>query len=131
MVIFIKKEKMKKISLTLLIVLTLAAILIFGCSKSTLNGTYEGTLPCADCPGLQTLITFNSDGSFYMKETYLESDVEPIITEGKWVLSGDIIHFTAGDYKFEYKLISEKEIRWAPGGQEITGTNLNWSLFKK
>ena len=66
-----------------------------------------------------------------MEETYLESDVEPRITNGTWVLNGDIITFTAGDYRFEYKLISEKEIRWAPGGEEITGTDLNWSLLKK
>ena len=123
---------MKKLLLILLIVvISLAVVTSFGCSKSKLSGTYEGTLPCADCPGLQTLITFNSDGTFYMEETFLERDDKPTITNGKWVLNGDIITFTAGDYKFEYKLISEKEIRWAPGGEEITGTDLNWSLLKK
>ena len=123
---------MKKLLLILLIVvISLVAVISFGCSKSKLSGTYEGTLPCADCPGLQTLITFNSDGTFYMEETFLERDDKPTITNGKWVLNGDIITFTASDYKFEYKLISEKEIRWAPGGEEITGTDLNWSLLKK
>jgi hypothetical protein len=123
---------MKKLLLILLIVvISLVAVISFGCSKSKLSGTYEGTLPAADCPGLQTLITFNSDGTFYMEETFLERDDKPTITNGKWVLNGDIITFTAGDYKFEYKLISEKEIRWAPGGEEITGTDLNWSLLKK
>jgi hypothetical protein len=123
---------MKKLLLILfIIILSFTTIISFGCSKSKLNGTYEGTLPAADGPGLQTLITFNSDGTFYMKETFLESDVEPRISNGKWVLNKDIITFTVGDYQFEYKLISEKEIRWAPGGKEITGTNLNWSLFKK
>jgi hypothetical protein len=123
---------MKKLLLILfIIILSFTTIISFGCSKSKLNGTYEGTLPAADGPGLQTLITFNSNGTFYMKETFLESDVEPRISNGKWVLNKDIITFTVGDYQFEYKLISEKEIRWAPGGKEITGTNLNWSLFKK
>ena len=123
---------MKKLLLILLIVvISLATVTNFSCSKSKLRGTYEGTLPCADCPGLQTLITFNSDGTFYMEETYLESDVETRITNGKWVLNVDIITFTAGDYRFEYKVITEKEIKWAPGGEEITGTNLNWSLLKK
>ena len=123
---------MKKLLLILLIVvISLAAVLSFGCGKSKLSGTYEGTLPCADCPGLQTLITFNSDGTFYMEETFLERDDKPTITNGKWTLDVDIITLTAGDYKFEYKLISEKEIRWAPGGEEITGTDLNWSLLKK
>jgi hypothetical protein len=123
---------LKKLLLILLIVvISLTAVISFGCSKSKLSGTYEGTLPAADAPGLQTLITFNSDGTFYMEEIFLERDDKPTITNGKWVLNGDIITFTASDYKFEYKLISEKEIRWAPGGEEITGTDLNWSLLKK
>lgn len=66
-----------------------------------------------------------------MEETFLERDNKPGITNGKQFLDKDIITFTASDYKFEYKLISEKEIRWAPGGEEITGTDLNWSLLKK
>ena len=122
---------MKRLLLILsVIIISLAAVLSFGCDESILSGTYEGTLPCADCPGLQTLITFNPDGTFYMEETYLERSDKPIVTNGKWVLSGDIITFTAGDYEFKYKLISEKEIRWAPGGEEITGTALNWSLYQ-
>ena len=126
---------MKKLLLILLIVMiSIASVISFGCSKSKLSGVYEGTLPAADGPGLQTLITFNSDGAFHMEETFLEKDVAPRITDGKWVLTGDIITFTVeegivGD--FEYKVISEKEIRWAPDGKEITGTNLNWSLLKK
>ncbi|MDD3628365.1 MAG: copper resistance protein NlpE [Candidatus Humimicrobiaceae bacterium] len=123
---------MKKLLLVIFIVIiSTTAVLSFSCSRPGLSGTFEGTLPCADCPGIQTLITFNSDGTFYMEETYLERSVEPVITEGKWVLNGDIITCTAGDYRFEYKLISEDEIKWAPDGEEITGTDLNWSLFKK
>ncbi|MBC7334390.1 MAG: copper resistance protein NlpE N-terminal domain-containing protein [Actinobacteria bacterium] len=124
---------MKKLLVVLLILVTLILISVigFGCGRSKLSGTYEGTLPAADCPGLQTVITLNDDGTFHMEEVYLEENVEPIITDGKWVLDGDIITFTSGDYQFEYKIISDKEIRWAPGGEEITGTDLNWSLFKK
>jgi hypothetical protein len=127
-----EREIMKKILLIILIAfISITAVISFGCIKAKIGGTYEGTLPAADGPGLQTLITFNSDGTFYMKETFLESGVEPRITNGKWILDGDIITFTDGDYKFVYKVISEKEIRWAPDGKEITGTNLNWSLLKK
>lgn len=35
-------------------------------------GTYTGTLPCADCPGIKTEITLNADGTFTKKMTYLE-----------------------------------------------------------
>jgi len=123
---------MKKVLMTLLVAaIIIVAVLSLGCSKSKLSGTYEGTLPAADGPGLQTLITFNSDGTFHMEETFIESDVEMRITDGTWILDKDIITFTVGDYNFEYKVISDKEIRWAPDGEEITGTDLNWSIFKK
>jgi len=124
---------MRKILLILVVISVLVAtILSFGCGSSKkISGTFEGILPAADCPGLQTVITINSNGTFHMEETFLERDTSPRVTEGNWVLKGDVITFTAGDYKFEYKVISDKEIRWAPGGKEITGTNLNWSLLKK
>jgi hypothetical protein len=123
---------MKKISMVLLLsAVILAALIGTGCGQTKLSGTYEGKLPCADCPGLQTLITINSDGTFHMKETYLERRESPTVTDGTWALDKDIITFTSGDYKFDYKVISEKEIRWAPNGMEITGTDLNWSLVKK
>lgn len=121
----------KLLSVLLIVMITITAAMSFGCSQSKLAGTYEGTLPCADCPGLQTLITINSDGTFHMEETYLERSQSPTVTDGTWTLDKDIITFSSGDYKFEYKVISEKEIRWAPGGEEITGTDLNWSLLKK
>lgn len=123
---------MKKSLIVLFVVaVSIAALISSGCSGPKVRGTYEGTLPCADCPGIQTSITINADGRFHMEETYLESDVATIVTEGQWALDKDIITFTAQDYKFEYKVISEKEIRWAPDGHEITDTDLNWSLFKK
>jgi uncharacterized lipoprotein NlpE involved in copper resistance len=29
-------------------------------------GTYEGVLPCADCPGTKTRLTLNQDGSYLL-----------------------------------------------------------------
>lgn len=36
------------------------------------EGTYEGVLPAADCPGIETTITLNKDKSFAMRSSYLE-----------------------------------------------------------
>lgn len=123
---------MKKVlAVSFIALVSFLLVLSFGCGKTKLSGTFEGTLPAADCPGLHTVITLNPDGTFHMEETYLERDNEPRVTEGKWILEGDVITFSADDYSFEYKLISENEIKWAPDGQEITGTDLNWSLLRK
>lgn len=40
------------------------------------NGTYTGTLPCADCQGIETSLTLNKDLSYVLKTKYLgKSDV--------------------------------------------------------
>ena len=31
-------------------------------------GTYEGTLPAADCPGIKTVLTINADSTYQLKQ---------------------------------------------------------------
>lgn len=35
-------------------------------------GTYEGTLPAADCPGIKTVLTINADSTYQLSQNYLE-----------------------------------------------------------
>ncbi|MFD0700017.1 copper resistance protein NlpE [Myroides pelagicus] len=35
-------------------------------------GTYQGVLPCADCPGIETTIVLNQDGTFSKVTVYQE-----------------------------------------------------------
>ena len=35
------------------------------------NGTYTGTIPCADCAGIETWLTLNKDKSYLLKTKYL------------------------------------------------------------
>lgn len=54
-------------------------------------GTYRGTLPCADCAGLETELTLNSpaedspEGDYVLVETYLGKG-NPIVTTGMWTV---------------------------------------------
>lgn len=34
-------------------------------------GTYQGTLPCASCPGIETKLTINQDYTYSLEENYL------------------------------------------------------------
>ncbi|PID90489.1 MAG: hypothetical protein CSA97_02515 [Bacteroidetes bacterium] len=40
------------------------------------HGTYKGTLPCADCPGLETTLTIEPDGAYTLTQEY-EKKGEP------------------------------------------------------
>ena len=47
-------------------------------------GNFSGTLPCADCPGIDTTLELHTDGTFMLMETYQERKVEPGMLEGTW-----------------------------------------------
>lgn len=52
-------------------------------------GTYSGTLPCASCPGINTHITLNADGTFEKSEEYLEEKDGVFDTKGTFEWSAD------------------------------------------
>jgi len=63
-------------------------------------GTYEGTLPCADCPGIQTRLTLMPHGAYELQTRYLERQAQPAIARGifEWQSDGATIRLDqAGD----------------------------------
>ncbi len=47
-------------------------------------GYYTDTLPCTDCPGIETSLWVRSDSSFVMHQRYLDRDSIPTGTMGQW-----------------------------------------------
>ena len=39
---------------------------------ASVAGTYEGTLPAADCPGIKTVLTINADSTYELKQDYID-----------------------------------------------------------
>lgn len=108
---------------------------------------YKGTLPCADCPGLDTELIFKKinldslDGTYVMKETYLERNVDPIITEGTWksIFTSSkgkpIIVFEINSGSLDslryFQQVSETELKMLDKNKnEIVGPDLNLTLKK-
>jgi len=64
-------------------------------SRNSLDwaGTYEGVLPCADCPGIQTRLTLNRDESYELRTLYLDRDSAARVVRGRfsWQPSGNAI----------------------------------------
>ena len=64
-------------------------------SRNSLDwpGVYEGVLPCADCPGIQTRLTLQQDGRFALSMRYLERQVAPFESSGSfsWKADGNTI----------------------------------------
>lgn len=47
-------------------------------------GSFSGTLPCADCPGIDNKLTLNADGTFVLEETYQDSRSATNKLDGTW-----------------------------------------------
>lgn len=47
-------------------------------------GNFSGTLPCADCPGIDTMLELRPDGGFMLMEAYQARKAAPGMLEGTW-----------------------------------------------
>jgi copper homeostasis protein (lipoprotein) len=111
---------------------------------SLLLGTFQGTLPCADCPGIQTELSlyhpnlYTDEGTYVLKLTYLDRAVEPIVTQGEWtILRGDAADENASVYQLEpdhpekssyYLRVNAREIRMLDKDEKEMKTKLNFTL---
>ena len=47
-------------------------------------GTFTGTLPCADCPGIDTQLVLSADGTYTITESYQERPAPALKGDGTW-----------------------------------------------
>ena len=85
-------------------------------------GTYSGTLPGADCPGIETTLTLTSDGKYTLHMKYLERNVE-FDEAGTYAVQGNLLTLTpAGSGQPGYYKVEENRLRHLDADrQPITG----------
>lgn len=89
------------------------------------NGTYRGIIPCADCDGIETVLTLNPDHTFELFSTYLGKGRDAVGTKGtfNWNADGNTITLsgiTAGPS--QYFVGENKLLQLDMSGQRITGS---------
>jgi len=72
-------------------------------SRNSLDwqGTYQGVLPCADCPGIRTVLTLRADNTYQLQTQYLERQPRPDTVQGRfgWLTGDNAIELdSAGDH---------------------------------
>lgn len=58
---------------------------------SNLFGTYEGTLPAADCEGIKTMLIINEDKTYTLKSEYIGKKYATFEISGVYHMIGDSI----------------------------------------
>lgn len=98
-----------------------------GFDRKAFAGAFAGTLPCADCPGIDTSVRIDDDGTFRLTETWRDRDTRTE-TAGTWTVDADGTRLQldpdskeAADRWFE--IVSRDEIRMLDtNGEAIAGT---------
>lgn len=85
-------------------------------------GTYQGTTPCADCPGIETTVKLYKDDTFSYKATYQDRNLT-VADTGKfmWHNNGSIVHLKGKDTDIKYKVGENILMQLDTEGKEITG----------
>ena len=106
-------------------------------SEISLNwaGVYEGTMPCADCEGIETTVELRDNNTFTATINYLgECDKAHTYTnEGTftWEDSGQIVTLVAEDDISQYK-VGENHITMLDANGEVnTGELADFYVLKK
>lgn len=103
-----------------------------GFDRKAFAGSFAGTVPCADCPGIETHLAIDADGTFELDETYQDRDAG-VRTTGTWTIDADGKRLLldpdtkdAADRHFE--IVSKDEIRMLGADGSRIASELNYSL---
>lgn len=96
-----------------------------GVDLTTVAGTYEGTLPAADCPGIKTVLTINADSTYQLQQDYIDREDGHDEASGVLeVLDGNVLMLvrpSSGEHTF-YKVKDAESIAMTDSlGNEAEG----------
>ncbi len=112
--------------------LLIGAAVLSGCSKSNETcGTYNGTLPAADGPGIEMTVRLGPDNKFENKLVYIDAEDGTFYEQGTYSQNGDLIELKSGDEISYYKAEPGQLRRLDSEKQEITGALADYYILKK
>ncbi len=97
-------------------------------------GVYQGTLPCASCPGIKTLITLHPNGEFIKQEHYINTQGSYIERgQFEWQDDGTVIHLKGDDVGAVnyYKVVENALLHLNADKQVISGEMADFYRLEK
>lgn len=104
-----------------------------GFDAAAFAGAFSGTLPCADCSGIDTKVDFKADGSYTIEETYQGKPDGNAKGDGHWAAEEDgkrlrLDPNSKSDQDRLYEVVSNDEIRLLDQDGKKIESELNYSL---
>lgn len=99
------------------------------------DGQYKALLPCADCEGIETIITLTPEQNYVISEKYLgaKGSDKPIVAQGKFNFDEQGLVITldkAGDGR-KYFIAENQLFALDSEGNKITGPTAELYVLKK
>jgi len=87
------------------------------------TGRYSGVLPCASCPGIETLVTLHEDGTFNRSMLYIDEAPIPQSDSGAvtWNAAGSKVTLGEGESARQYQVGENRLFHLDQNGERITG----------
>ncbi len=91
--------------------------------------SYEGTLPCADCSGLRTVLAIWPDSVYRLAQTYEGKSTTPVVTMGRWRLSESVVSLeTDNGIPMLYRRVGDDTLTLLDQQGQPIASSLNYSL---
>lgn len=95
-------------------------------------GEYKGTIPAADCPGIEVTLIFNKDRTYTQKYIYLERKDGEFNETGTFKVEGNILTATSKNGEKSYYKVEEGRIVILDADkQPITGALADMYVLKQ
>jgi copper homeostasis protein (lipoprotein) len=96
-------------------------------------GSFKGTLPCADCPGIDSTLELKADGSYALHDVYQESGNATNDGTGTWTVeeAGKRIRLdpnSKDDQDRLYAVASNNELQMLDADGKAPASGLDYSL---
>lgn len=100
-------------------------------SNQGISKTYNGTIPCADCAGIDVTLVLNENGNYIMQYIYDRNEGEVVsITNGTWKEDNDkiVLTDTNGEITYVSRSANEESVTFLDQEGNPIETQLNYTL---
>jgi uncharacterized lipoprotein NlpE involved in copper resistance len=94
-------------------------------------GTYEATLPCADCPRIKSTLSLRDDNTFKCEWEYLERNVKVTDSGSFTWLDGNSIKLNGKESDNKFQVGENRIIQVDTNGNPITGPLKEHYVYSK
>lgn len=105
--------------------------------KKNLTGMYKGTLPCADCSGIEETLTLagtdSTSGTYILEDVYQGKSIPSFRTQGTWTIYNSNIKLTPSDKSqlSYFKILDNGDLQMIDPDMKEINSPFNQTLIRQ